>query len=212
VRRTDVPATKSNLLRLREALDVITSGHELLDQKREILLEELVDVQRESGEVRREVEVALSAVYRALREALLAGGRPPLEAEALADAGSQRLRVRERSVMGVIVPLVEVETTERRPATAPGWGPASVARVRRGVRALLPALVRLAEIEVSCRRLAAELQKTQRRVNALEHLFIPEHRDTIRFIEGSLEEREREAFFHMKRAKARRETAGKGLA
>jgi V/A-type H+-transporting ATPase subunit D len=73
---------------------------------------------------------------------------------------------------------------------------------------MLPALVRLAEIEISCRRLAEELRKTQRKVNALEQVFIPEHRDTIRFIEGTLEERERESLFHMKRAKARRGRGG----
>src|SRR5512143_1816961 len=110
MRRTDIPATKSNLLRLREHLDFVRAGHQLLDQKREVLLEELLDVYHDAGEVRRPVESALAALYRALRQALLAAGRVSLEAEALADAGSQRLRVRERSVMGVVIPLLDLET------------------------------------------------------------------------------------------------------
>jgi V/A-type H+-transporting ATPase subunit D len=174
----------------------------VLDQKREVLLEELIDVHRETTQLRRVVEAELSAVCAALRAALLAGGRALLEAEALAAAGGQALRLRERSVMGVIVPLLEVETSEPpEPVSAPGWTPADAAVVRRRIRALLEPLVRLAENEVSCRRLAAELQKTQRRVNALEQMFIPEYRDTIHFVEATLEEREREGLFQLKRLK-----------
>ncbi len=208
-RLREVAPTKSNLLRLRERLGFVVAGHELLDQKREILLEELVDMRREAGHLRREVEAALGAAWQALRGAILAGGHAPLEAEALAMRGSQQLRVRERSVMGVIVPLVELDMGElAQPVVAPGDGPVGAALVGRAIRELLPMLARLAEIEVSCLRLATELQKTQRRVNALASVFIPEYRDTLRFIEGALEEREREERFQMKRLKAARGAAG----
>jgi len=204
MRRTDVPATKSNLLRLREHLEFVRAGHELLEQKREVLLEELLDVHREAGALRRATEAALAAAYRSLAQALLAGGRALLEREALAEEGTQRLRARERSVMGVVVPLLELEVGGAGgPAAAPGWSPPAAARVGRQVRALLPGLARLAEIEVSCLRLGTELRATQRKVNALENVFIPEYRDTIHFIEGSLDEREREALFQRKRVKAR---------
>ena len=206
MRLVDVPATKSNLLRLKERFAFAQSGHELLDQKREVLLGELIDVHRDAGHLRRQLEAELSGLYAALRDALLAQGRSVLEEEALAAGDSQELHVRERSVMGVVVPLLELKTTEVPvPLTAPGWAPAGAARAQRLVRQLLPALVRLAEIEVSCRRLAAELQKTQRKVNALENIFIPLYRDTVHFIENALEEKEREALFHLKRLKSRRE-------
>jgi V/A-type H+-transporting ATPase subunit D len=205
MRLTDVPATKSNLLRLKEHFGFIQAGHELLDQKREVLLEELIDISREAGHLRRALEADLAAVYAVLRDAMLAQGRAALECEALAATGAQALRLRERSVMGVIVPLLEFESTDPTgPVTAPGWAPPGAAEVRRRIRRLLNHLARLAEVEVSCRRLAAELEKTQRKVNALENVFIPQYRDTIRFIEDSLEEKEREALFHLKRLKARR--------
>jgi V/A-type H+/Na+-transporting ATPase subunit D len=204
VRRTDIPPTKSNLLRLKEHFGFVRSGHELLDEKRQILLEELIDVHREARQLRAQLEGELAGLYHTLQEALLAGDRVPLEMQALAPSGSQTLRVRERSVMGVIVPLLEVETAEApEPVVAPGWASPGAAAVRLRVRAMLERLVHLTETEVSCRRLAAELQKTQRKVNALEHVFIPEYRDTIHFIEDALEEREREALFHLKRLKAR---------
>ena len=208
MRRTDIPATKSSLLRLKEHFGFVTSGHELLDQKREVLLEALMDIYREAGQLRRSVEKELAELYDGLRAALLAGGRAALEAEALAGAGSQQLHERERSIMGAIIPLLELESADAHgPAAAPGWGPTGAAVTRQRVRKLLPALVRLAEIEVSCRRLATELQKTQRKVNALESIFIPEYRDTIHFIEASLEEKEREALFQLKRLKGRRQAS-----
>jgi V/A-type H+/Na+-transporting ATPase subunit D len=206
MRRADVAPTKSNLLRLKEHFAFVRAGHELLDQKREVLLEELVDVHREAAQLRREVERTVAAVYEALRQALLAGGRPELEAEALCPAGEVELRVRERSIMGVVVPLIDLAVgAAPEPAAAPGWAPPATATVRLGVRRLLAQLARLGETEVSCLRLAVELQKTQRKVNALEHVFIPEYRDTIRFIEATLEEREREALFHLKRLKGGRD-------
>ena len=210
MRRVDVPPTKSNLLRLREHFGFVQSGHALLDQKREVLLEELIDMHREAAQLRRALEGELAALYAVLRDALLAGGEEALETESLAAIPAPVVRVRERTIMGVIVPLLEVDLPAAvEPVAAPGWVPAGAAEVRRRVRALLGRLVRVAETEVSCRRLATELQKTQRRVKALEHVFIPEYRDTIRFIESTLEEREREALFHLKRLKGGR-AAGAG--
>ncbi len=206
MRLTNVASTKSNLLRLKEDFRFVQAGHELLDQKREVLLEELVEIYREAGQLRRQLEKELQELYEVLRNALLAQGRAVLEGEALAADDAHELQVRERSVMGVIVPLLELTVAEVPvPVAAPGMAPAGAAEVRRRVRQVLPAIVRLAEVEISCRRLAVELQKTQRKVNALENVFLPQYRDTIHFIESSLEEREREALFHLKRLKGRRD-------
>lgn len=205
MRRRDVAATKSNLLRLREYFSFVRAGHELLEQKREVVLEELLDIYRESQQLRHEFEAELREAYTALAVALRTNGREAAECEALGAAGTDALRLRERSIMGVVLPLLELTTSAQpEPLTSPGWVSPAVAVVRRRMRALLPALVRLAEAEVAYRRLAVELQKTQRKVNALENIFIPEYRDTIRFIEQALEEKEREALFHLKRLKGRK--------
>lgn len=211
MRRTDVPATKSNLLRMREQFVFVRSGHQLLEQKREILLEELMQIARDAKRSRRQLTAALQRAYATLRAALVTDGQPAIEAEALAPAPPATLRVRERSVMGVTVPLLSFEGPPAAvAAVAGGMASPGAALVGRRLRALLPALVHQAEVEVSCRRLATELQKTQRKVNALEHIFIPEYRDTIRFIEGSLEEKEREGLFQMKLLKGRQITASEG--
>lgn len=213
MRRTDVPTTKSALLRMREQFVFVQAGYDLLEQKREVLLEELMQIARDAGVSRRRLTGALERAYAALRAALLTDGRPSVEAEALAPPTPAELRVQERSVMGVAVPLLSFAGPPAAVAGAAG-GTASpgAAFVGRRIRGLLSALVHQAEVEISCRRLAAELQKTQRKVNALEHIFIPEYRDTIHFIEGSLEEKEREALFQMKRLKGRRSDAAEGNA
>lgn len=209
MRRPEIAATKSNLIRLKERFGFVKSGHALLDQKREVLLEELMEMYRDARQLRQEMAAALVTMYGGVRDGFLAGGRIHFEAAAVTANSTLTLRARERSVMGVIVPLLELEARPPDgPQTAPGWAPVALAQTRRRVRELLPALVRLAEAEVACRRLAAELQKTQRKVNALENIFIPDYRDTIRFIEGALEEKEREGLFHMKRLKSRRQTGG----
>ncbi len=205
MRRSDIPATKSNLLSLKEHFGFVKAGHDLLEQKREVLVEELIDIYRESRQLRHEVEAGLREVYRAVTDAVLCAGDSVLTMDALAPAGSQQLRLRERSIMGVIVPLLELETSDTPGGTtAAGWSTTGAARARKRLRALLPMVVRLAEFEVSCRRLAAEVQKTQRKVNAIANIFIPEYRDTIHFIEEVLEEKDREALFHLKRLKARK--------
>jgi V/A-type H+/Na+-transporting ATPase subunit D len=206
MRRRDLPATKSNLLRLKEDFGFVKSGHDLLEQKLDVLVEELLDVTRQAVQQRRQVERDLAAVYANLRSALLADGREAVETEALAAEPLPDLRIRERSIMGVPVPLLDFVPGDEFPGVgAPGWNSPASTRVHGLVRRLLPALVHLAELEGACLRLAVELQKTKRKVNALENVFIPEYAETIHFIEGSLEEKEREALFQLKRLKSRRE-------
>ena len=98
----------------------------------------------------------------------------------------------------------------RLPWEPPPWGLLGTAlevdTAREKFLLALRQLVALAEVEVAFRRLAAELRKTQKRVNALQHLFIPQYKETVRYIESSLEEKEREALFQLKRV--RRETHG----
>jgi V/A-type H+/Na+-transporting ATPase subunit D len=206
MRRRDLPATKSNLLRLKEDFTFVKSGHELLEQKLDVLVEQLLDVIRQAVQQRRQVERDLAAVYSNLRSALLADGRESVEVEALTAAPLPSLRIRERSIMGVPVPLLDFMPGDEFPAAgAPGWNSPASVRVHGLVRRLLPGLVHLAELEGACLRIAVEVQKTKRKVNALENVFIPEYTDTIHFIEGSLEEKEREALFQLKRLKSRRE-------
>jgi V/A-type H+-transporting ATPase subunit D len=207
VTRIAVPATKSALLRLRADLEFLEAGRELLDQKREFLNEALLTFDREASALRERLEGELRGVADALAEAHAALGDEGLRRLALAAAPLRPPEVRERSLMGVAVPVVQPppgapEASGPPLAAAPGESGAAAAQAARGLRELAGPLAELAALESCCLRLAAELARTRRKLNALEVVHIPSHRDTIRFIADRLEEREREALFQLKRVKS----------
>jgi len=214
--RLAVAMSKSSLLRLQGDLDFLRAGRELLDQKREFLSEALRTFAHEARAARERVEERLTEAYDAVAEAHAALGERGLDALALAADPVGAVEVKERSLMGVIVPVAQLAeavgegdaearegaldgTALRAGPGGPGLA-AGVAAAR--LRALLPELAALAELETSCSKLARELARTRRKLNALEQVHIPAHVETIRFLAEQLEEREREALFQLKRVKA----------
>jgi V/A-type H+-transporting ATPase subunit D len=209
VSRIALPATKSALLRLRSDLEFLEAGRELLDQKREFLSAALQSFDRDAAALREGLEAELAQAYEGLAEAHAALGDDGLRRLALAAAPVRAPGVRERSLMGVAVPLVQRQAEGERDraeepalAAAPGEAGAAAAGVARRLRRLAEPLAELGALESCCLRLARELVRTRRKLNALEVVHIPNHRETIRFIADRLEEREREALFQLKRVKA----------
>lgn len=204
--RLRISATKSNLLRLKEELGFAREGKELLTQKREVLVMELLRLQDDAQRAREELNDLLARAYRAFAEAALAEGFHALARLAMAIPPAERVRVEERSVMGVTVPIVG--RREGGKTVLPAYGLVGTPAIDRAVRLFLEAVDRLwevAEIETAIYRLASETRKTLRRERALENLFIPQYAATVTFIEESLEEKEREGFYQMKLLKTRRE-------
>jgi V/A-type H+-transporting ATPase subunit D len=197
-----IAPTRSNLLHIREALNLAREGYEILDKKREVLTTELMHVAHDATALQKRVWELLDEAYRALEMARLATGRERLEWAALSVNKTVEVEVRPHSVMGVVIPVVDAHGAP--PEMPYGLGNTTVAlddaaaRFRR-VLAEIPVL---SETVTTVWRLARELQKTQRRVNALQYIFIPQYEETIAFIENALEEREREATFRLKRLKS----------
>jgi V/A-type H+-transporting ATPase subunit D len=207
VTRIPIPATRSQLLLLRSELDFLAAGRDLLDQKRDFLTGALVDFAAEAERLRKQAEVALAQAYAQLAESEALLGAQGLERLALAAEPAPAPVVRERSLMGVAIPVTDrTAVTAAAPAlvAAPAEGGAAAEAAARRLRDLVPLLAQLAEVETSCRRLARDLQRTRRKLNALEIVHIPAHRETIRFIADQLEEREREELFQLKRVRSRR--------
>jgi V/A-type H+-transporting ATPase subunit D len=200
--RLAVPSTKSSLLRLRTDLEFLEMGRGLLDQKRQVLSEGLLAFHREATALRLRVEGELAEAWDLLGEAHAALGEDGVERAALAAAPVPGPVVRERSLMGVVMPMAEAPAAPLPLEGAPGEVGAAADAAAAALRALLPSLAELAELEVCCERLASELARTQRKLNALERIHIPSHRVTIHYIADQLEEREREALFQLKRVKA----------
>lgn len=201
--RLQIAPTRSNLFRIRESLELAQEGYEILDKKREVLTSELIHIAHDAAALQERVWAMLADAYQALLMARLAMGREHLEWAALSVSKTIEVTIQPHSVMGVVLPAVE---SYGAPVETPyGMGNTTVsldeAAVRfRDVLAQIPAL---SETMTTVWRLALELQKTQRRVNALQYIFIPQYQETVAFIESALEEREREETFRLKRIKSK---------
>lgn len=208
--RLSVAPTRTNLFRMRDSMELAQEGHDILDKKREVLTTELIHVAHDASVLQEKVWRMLAEAYDDLAAARLSMGRERLEWAALSVNETVEARVRPRSVMGVIIPSVEAHGAPPDMPYGLGNTPVALDDAARSFRRVIEAAPALAELMTTVWRLALELQKTQRRVNALEYIFIPQYRDTIAYIEAALEEREREEVFRLKRLKSRTRGAAVG--
>jgi V/A-type H+/Na+-transporting ATPase subunit D len=201
----NVAPTKSNLLREKETLAFAEEGYDLLERKREILMLELMKRIDEARVLEREMRRRAGTAYPALRRMLLAWGR-----EAARELGSgvkSGFSVREKRVQvtGISMPALEAVAPPIRLQASILGSSADSDETAAEFGELLALVAEMAGLRAIVWRLAMEVRKTQRRVNALEKMVIPESKAIKSFIEDSLEEREREAVFSTKRLKARKE-------
>ncbi|MCL4561480.1 MAG: V-type ATP synthase subunit D [Chloroflexi bacterium] len=201
--KSNVPPTRSNLIRIKHELTFAREGYEILDRKRDVLAKELVRMAEDAQKVQEEMEKLFAAAYVAQEKAKLLMGREHVEWAALAVHKTIDIQVKFRGVMGVSLPIVEARGEPPELTYSPGDTTATLDEASALFREVLARLTELSRLVTSVWRLAVELRKTQRRVNALEFIFIPDYVETITFIESSLEEREREEIFRLKLLKSR---------
>ncbi len=199
----EIPPTKTNLLKLRRELRFATEGYELLEQKRQILVVELMSLMDRTADAQRDVEEKLADAYSSLEKAVMEMGRKSVSHHAIAVNMKSEISLSERRVMGVGLPVVRIDYEDYPPYYSPGdtsfWMDDAVSKFKE----LLKLVGRLAEMRISLMRLAREVNKTIRRVNALEKIAIPDYEETIKYIGNTLDELERESFATMKLVKER---------
>jgi V/A-type H+-transporting ATPase subunit D len=201
--KLNIAPTKSSLLSLKKQLTFAEEGYDLLEQKRQILIFELMSRLNRAREVEAKVADAFKQAFAALCEATLDIGSEALDRAALGVSLDHQVNVGEQHLMGMKIPRVTVRAEP--PGAQFGVGGTSANTdlcLRRFVEAL-PLLAELAELENAVLRLARELRKTQRRCNALSKVFIPNYRETIGYITSALEERERESMVILKMIRSR---------
>ena len=199
--REHVAPTKSNLIRTKERLNTALEGYDLLEQKREILVMELMRTVEQVKMLEKDLDLRIATAYPCLKRMLVGVGRDR------ADKLSQNIRYEyeliEKKVIAAGMSLLGLEI--RLPGAELKYSPAnSFAECDETVLeffGLLKILTELAAVRTIAWRLARELRKTQRRVNALEKMVIPDARETKAYIESALEERDRDAFFTSKMLK-----------
>jgi V/A-type H+-transporting ATPase subunit D len=201
----NVPHTRAQLLQLRQSLQEAKDGHQLLERKREVLLREVWDLMRAVRQHEDRIRDRFDAAHAALRAARLDAGSDAVRSALLAPSAHLAASVDVRNLMGVSLPKVTLQLQEERLTTSAGGTPAHLDVARTRWLEVAKALGAWAETYGSVWRVAAELARTQRRVNALEEVLIPEQEQAIRAIEATLEEAERESFVRAKRVKARLE-------
>ena len=202
--RLTLPTTKGNLLRIKDEHSLAVEAVTFLEEKRDLLLGELLRLQGQAATFRRRVEQALTGAYGHLVESLLSQGREGVARAALGFKLDARVVLKDRGFLGMPMPVVEFQPGDQRPHISFGGTVSAMDECQVAVREALGSIAELAEVEAILWRLAEELKRTVRRTNALNYMIIPTYQETIHYLEGALEEREREGLFHLKRVKARK--------
>ncbi len=205
--KLNIAPTKSNLLAVKEQLSVAVDGYNLLEQKREILVMELMHMVEKVKLLEREIDKAVSSAYPALRNMLMTVGGD--RAERIAKDVHYDFDIKEKPVVagGMSFNSVEVTLPKQKLFYSFIGTFADSDKVMVEFFKLLNLLTQMASIRTIAWRLANEVKKTQRRVNALDKMIIPQDRETKTYIEGVLEEREHENTFVLKNLKKRKQNA-----
>jgi V/A-type H+-transporting ATPase subunit D len=193
--------TKIELIGIRRRLQTARRVKKVLDDKRDVLLKRLDEIIQQASEARAEISQPLSDAYLALYDAYLKLG--PLRLEGIA-AGTPPVVEADVSVRRIVdVDIPSIKLSEKEFGMTYGFADTSVAvdRASMQMRRVLPSIFRAAEFENAIFRLAKELQRTQHLLNALEYMIIPRYESSIRYIQQTLEEREREEFSRLKHVK-----------
>ena len=210
--KLNVAPTKSSYLVLKRQLAFAEEGYDLLDQKRQILVFELMSRLGRARDFERRAAAAMAEAFAALRQALLAIGSEGVDRAALGVQVEYGLEISDQALMGIRVPRVTMSVPDPGVQFGLVGTSASADMAMRRFTEALQLLAELAELENAVLRLARELRKTQRRCNALSKVFIPDYSETIGYIVSSLEERERESFTILKMIKDRLARAIEGSA
>jgi V/A-type H+-transporting ATPase subunit D len=196
--RINIPPTRSNLIRIKQELEFVREGYEILNRKREVLTSELIQLAHDAGVLQEEMYRKQSAAYGALERARLSLGRERVEWAAMATSKTVDVQLRFRGIMGVAVPQIQAAGEPPELSYSPDDTNAAMDEASAAFRDVLKIVPELSRLVTSVWRLAGELRKTQRRVNALQHIFIPQYEETVEFIVSTLEERDREDTFRLK--------------
>jgi V/A-type H+-transporting ATPase subunit D len=198
---SNVLPTKIELIGTRRRLQTAVRVKKVLDDKRDVLLKRLDEMILQASQARDEISQPLSDAYLALYDAYLKLGPLRLEGIAANTPPMVEAEVNVRRIVDVDIPSVTL--SEKEIGMTYGFADTSVAvdRASMQMRKVLPSIFKAAEFENAIFRLAKELERTQRLLNALEYMIIPRYEASIRFIQQTLEEREREEFTRLKHVK-----------
>jgi V/A-type H+-transporting ATPase subunit D len=197
--------TRMELLKLKDREKLAVKGYSLLKEKRNALIMEFFNILERVKGSRENVEEKLKEAFEDLTAAQVIMGDLAVNKAALSVKESVAVDIDSRSIMGVVVPVVESTTSPERTVVERGYSfvdtSVKLDEAAKKFEESIALIIELGEIEKTIILLAGEIESTKRRVNALEHIIIPRLENTVKYIEMRLEEMERENFVRLKMIK-----------
>jgi len=204
----DVKPTRKNLMAIEDRIELSERGHDTLEQKRDGLIMEFMDILDQAQDVREDLNANYETAQRKLDMARAMEGDVAVRGAAAALQEHPEITTQSKNIMGVVVPQIE-SSKVRKSLDERGYGLlGSSARIDEAADAyeeLLETIILAAEVETAMKKMLTEIETTKRRVNALEFKLLPDLYDNQEYIEQKLEEQEREEIFRMKKIKAKKE-------
>lgn len=201
----DVSPTRGTLLRLQDELEDMRDRYDLLERKREVLIRELMARIEKVKSLEEEMSDYFTAAHEATRVARMNMGTSKIDWVSLAPMIEYDVSIQTQTIMGLKIPQVDIGIEAYLPPYGLGDTQASLDEARERWLEVIKFLKDAASPLASIWRIANEVRKTKRQVNALESTIIPRYENTIAFIEDSLEEDEREDIIHAKKVKEMQE-------
>ena len=199
--KLNVAPTKSNLLSIKEQLAVSTNGYDLLEEKREILVRELMHLVDKVKLLEKELDKVVAQAYPAFKQMLMVNGADQIEKISHGIQYDFDIQEKKVTVGGMGFSSIDVKIPQQELFFSFNGTDANTDATISKFFELLSILAQTASVRTIVWRLADEVRKTQRRVNALDKMIIPQAKETKVYIESVLEERERENVFVLKALK-----------
>lgn len=196
--------TKANLIKSKSMLTFTKQGYQLLDKKRNVLIREMMDMIEEVEKLQQRIDQIFFEVYDALNHALVTMGESTVMEIALSIPNDENMTILNKSIMNVEIPTIHFEEKPLGPYYGFFRTNSAIDIIVVKMAEAQKHLYHLAEVENTVFRLALEIKRTSKRANALDKIQIPKYEGLTKWIEESLEEKEREDFFRLKRLKGKK--------
>jgi len=208
----DVKPTRKNLMAIEERIELSERGHDTLEQKRDGLIMEFMDILEQAKDVRSNLEADYDEAQKTINMARAMEGDVAVRGAAAALKEHPEITTESKNIMGVVVPEIE-SSRVKKSIDQRGYGllgtSARIDEAADAYEQLLETIILAAEVETAMKKMLDEIETTSRRVNALEFKLLPELNENKEYIEQKLEEQEREEIFRMKKIKDKKEAEAK---
>ncbi len=200
----NVNPTRMELTKLKAGLQTSRSGHKLLKDKQDEMIRQFMLIIRENQALRNEIEEELARIMKKFSSAQLTMSYAGLMEALMVPSKSVSVTTGTKNIMSIKTPTVQVADSNSDIDLTYGFAftPSDLDGAILSLSRLLPKLLRLAELEKTCDMLAGDIEKTRRRVNAIEYVMIPDYEETIHFVNQKLDEADRSATIRLMKAKS----------